>query len=353
MKTHSFPFLLILLACITGTSFSYGQNSEPFTLKEARENTPFEVKRCGHLARMEHAKHNDPDFEKKRAEIEQHTRDYAMGLVSNKTTAILTIPVVVHVIYRNATQNITDAQIMSQMDVLNEDFRRQNSDTGSTPASFVGVAADTEIEFCLASVDPGGLPTTGITRTSTTVAEIGNANFYTTSSGGKDAWNTTQYLNIWVCEIESGGGLLGFATPPGTAGPNDDGVVIDYRFMGTMGTVSAPMDLGRTGTHEVGHYLNLEHIWGLYGGCGDDDLVGDTPDQEFDNFGCPGSATSCGSADMFMNYMDYTDDNCMNIFTQGQKTRMVAALTGPRAALLTSSGCGGGVTGREGHCRDQ
>jgi Pregnancy-associated plasma protein-A/Secretion system C-terminal sorting domain len=256
----------------------------------------------------------------------------------NKTQGIITVPVVIHVVYRQAAGNISDAQIQSQIVALNADYRRQNADASSTPANFLPAAADCGIEFCLASTDPQGNPTSGVTRVSTTTSNIGSTNTYYTVD---PAWDRNKYLNIWVCEI--GGGTLGFAYLPGTAPASYDGVVIDYRYFGTTGTAQYPFNKGRTATHEVGHWFNLRHIWGDNPDCGVDDLIGDTPIQGNENYNCPTNAISCSNGgDMSMNYMDYTDDRCMNIFTQGQSARMNAALNGPRASLQSSNGCSGG-----------
>jgi hypothetical protein len=254
---------------------------------------------------------------------------------------IITIPVVVHVIYKNSSQNISDAQIFSQIDILNEDFRMNNSDASSVPSAFAGAAADCEIEFCLAVRDPNGNVTTGITRTYTTTSSFsGYTSMKYSSTGGQDAWNTSEYLNIWVCNLASG--LLGFATFPG-GNSSTDGVVCDYAYFGNTGTATSPYDLGRTATHEVGHWLNLYHIWGdSY--CGND-YVSDTPKHEESNYGCPSypHASSCSgtgsSGEMFMNYMDYTNDACMFMFSTGQKNRMRATLNGSRSSLLSSLGC--------------
>jgi PKD repeat protein len=247
--------------------------------------------------------------------------------------------VVVHVIWKTSQQNIPDAQIISQIEVLNEDYRRLNADTTNTPVMFQGVAADVEIEFCLATTDPDGNPTDGITRTETTVNSFtqNNAMKYT-SQGGHDAWPSDHYLNIWVCNL--GGGLLGYAQFPN--GPaTTDGVVIGYQFFGYNSPGGYPYHLGRTTTHEVGHWLNLYHIWGDDGGaCTGTDLVADTPNQGGEYYGCPPfPQSSCGSEDMFQNYMDYSDDGCMNIFTAGQKTRVHAAINVFRTELFESMGC--------------
>ncbi|MEM7041014.1 MAG: zinc metalloprotease, partial [Bacteroidota bacterium] len=223
-----------------------------------------------------------------------------------------------------------------------EDFRRNNADRQNTPSAFTGVAADSEIEFCLATTDPNGNPTNGITRTFTNSTSFSaNDAMKFQSSGGKDAWPTGQYLNMWVCNL--GGGLLGYAQFPGSGSASTDGVVVGYNYFGNTGAVSAPFNKGRTTTHEVGHWLNLRHIWGD-ANCGND-FVSDTPTQQSDNSGCPNHPLpSCGnSGDMFMNYMDYTNDACMNLFTEGQKDRM-RAVVGPggfRSSLLSSLGCGG------------
>ena len=266
---------------------------------------------------------------------------------------LITIPTVVHVVYKDAVQNISDAQIHSQLQVLNEDFRRNNKDAVNTVNEFLPIAADTEIEFCLATIDPSGQPSTGITRTSSTQTSFGiNDQIKFATMSGKDIWDASKYLNIWVGELE--GGIFGYAQFPG-GNPNTDGVVVDYRYFGTMGTVSAPFHLGRTTTHEVGHWLYLFHIWGD-GGCNLDDAVADTPIASQPNYTNPPCSTlgpnSCVSAhndlpDMFQNYMDYSADACMNLFTDGQKARMRAMLDtgGPRASLLLSTACAAPLSG--------
>ncbi|MCL4129854.1 UNVERIFIED_CONTAM: hypothetical protein GTU68_065460 [Idotea baltica] len=278
---------------------------------------------------------NDPGLVERMEQIERFTQSYALQYPDGGTRAVVTIPVVVHVVYRTSTENISDAQIQSQIDVLNADFRRLNSDADNVWSQ----AADAEIEFCLATVDPCGRSTNGITRTVTTTSGFGKSNSLKSDDlGGKDAWPADEYMNLWVCNI--GGGTLGYAQFPGGAAATD-GVVIDYRYMGTSGTATAPFDLGRTGTHEVGHYLNLRHIWGD-GGCGVDDFISDTPDSDAENYGCAIGHVSCMTTDMVQNYMDYSDDACMNLFTSGQKTRMKALFGagGSRVGLLTSNGCG-------------
>jgi len=267
--------------------------------------------------------------------IEDHTNMVLSGATRSAITGVITIPVVVHVVYNTTSENISTAQINSQIDVLNKDFRRTNTDA----TSLWPQAADSEIQFCLATVDPSGLPTSGVTRTSTTSTSFSSANnMKFNSTGGKDAWPAGSYLNVWVCDLS--GGLLGYAQFPGGSA-STDGVVVDYQYFGTVGTATAPFNLGRTATHEVGHYLNLRHIWGD-GGCSVDDFVSDTPTSDAPNYGCATGHVSCSTVDMVQNYMDYSDDACMNLYTAGQKGRMRALFDagGSRVSLLSSAGCG-------------
>ena len=298
---------------------------------------------CGTMQHLDEIRQRDPGVDNR---MDVENLDIKNWISKNTSSSksmpnLITIPVVVHVIYKNSSQNISDAQIFSQIDILNEDFRMNNSDASSVPSAFAGAAADCEIEFCLAVRDPDGNVTTGITRTYTTTSSFSDyTSMKYSSTGGQDAWNTSDYLNIWVCNLASG--LLGFATFPG-GNSSTDGVVCDYAYFGNTGTATSPYDLGRTATHEVGHWLNLYHIWGdSY--CGND-YVSDTPKHEESNYGCPSypHASSCSgtgsSGEMFMNYMDYTNDACMFMFSTGQKNRMRATLNGSRSSLLSSLGC--------------
>lgn len=269
------------------------------------------------------------------AKTSMHSRD----TVPNE---IINIPVVVHVIFNNAAQNISDEQVKSQLAVLNNDFRRLNVDAINTPDAFKAAAADTRIMFCLAQVDPQGRPTRGIVHRYTNKEYfMGDDGMKFSAAGGNDAWDTKRYLNIWVCNMF--GRSLGYATMPG--GPAEkDGVVINYDVFGTIGNLRSPFNLGRTATHEVAHWLGLKHIWGDVS-CGSDD-VDDTPRQLSYNYNCPSfpHTTSCSESalgDMFMNYMDFTNDACMNMFTNGQKKKMRALFTvgGARNSLLSSYVC--------------
>ncbi|CAN5243277.1 hypothetical protein BH09BAC5_BH09BAC5_02880 [soil metagenome] len=256
--------------------------------------------------------------------------------------AVVVIPVVFHVVYKTASQNISNSRLMDQLDVINADYRKLNTDANLVPSAWTSIAADCEIQFCLAQRDNNGNFTDGIERISTTTTSWSkNDNVKHVASGGADAWNRSKYLNIWVCNLS--GGILGYSTFPG--GPAAlDGVVLSYQYVGTTGT-SAPYNKGRTATHEIGHWLNLKHIWGDDGSaCTGSDNVTDTPNQSSENYGCPSfphtdACTTTSPGVMWMDYMDYTDDACMYMFTAGQKTRMWSTLNGSRIAIKTSNGC--------------
>ena len=291
-------------------------------------------KNCASNLRLNKYYKTNPEAKKNRSKLEEQTTKFQIQKGINTT-----IPVVIHVVYKNGNENISNSQIQSQLDVLNKDFTRTNTDAFNTPADFLPVVSNTQINFCLAQQSPNGNPTNGIIRKQTTINSFplfGDAIYYD-SLGGSTAWNTQKYLNIWVAKIESG--VLGWAQFPAAGDTNTDGVVIDYEHFGTIGTAINPYDLGRTATHEIGHWFNLYHTWGD-NSCGND-YVNDTPIQEQANFGCKiHPHISCGnSGDMFMNFMDYTNDACMNSFTEGQKDRIWSSISNWRTGLLTSNGC--------------
>ena len=287
----------------------------------------------------------DPSLAQRMSAINNQALKFAAQQVgtAQRTSATVIIPVVVHVLYSTTAENISDAQIQSQIDVLNEDFRKLNTDANKVPAAFAGLAADAGIQFVLAKRTPAGTATNGIERKSSTITTWGTADkIKKVSTGGLDAWNAGQYLNLWVGTI--GGGILGYAQFPGGAAATD-GVVISPVYFGRTGSVTAPFNLGRTGSHEVGHWLNLNHIWGDDGtACTGTDNVADTPNQADENYGKPTfpqvSCSNGPNGDMFMNYMDYTDDAGMYMFSTGQSSRMNALFGagGARASLLTSQG---------------
>jgi hypothetical protein len=291
----------------------------------------------------------NPEYKEKYDQIEEEIASFSNTFY--KTQSTITIPVVFHVVYNTAAENISDSRLIEQLNVLNKDFRKLNSDTVNIPSVWKSLAADCEIEFILAMYDPNGNPTNGITRTNTSSTSFTNNDLVKYSSlGGHDIWNAQYYLNIWVCDLASP--TLGYAQFPG-GGTATDGVVIDYAVTGLTGS-SAPFNLGRTATHEVAHWLNLRHIWGDDGdgstttppSCIGSDNINDTPNQGDQNTGTitPGTIKiSCANGpngDMWMNYMDYTDDVSMCMFTQDQKTRMLATLSGIRSTLLSSPAIG-------------
>ena len=248
------------------------------------------------------------------------------------------IPVVFHILYAGGSENITKAQVLDQVTIMNEDFRRLNADAANTPAAFDSVAADCNIEFVLANLDPEGKCTDGITRTySTRTVSATNQN------GAKSViyWNRDNYLNVWVVRsigsISNLGMVLGYAQFPLGGLTATDGIVVRSDYIGSIGSSSG--NVGRTVTHEVGHWLGLRHIWGDED-CGSD-LVFDTPVHKDANFGCftyP-KFNTCADGDtargeMFMNYMDYSNDECMNMFSKGQKAIMDFVLEGPESGVV-------------------
>ncbi len=307
----------------------------------------FAQRTCATVDYVKHQLQVNPALAASYQQVEAHIRRVSGTLTESPqrdtiANEVIMIPVVVHLLHRNGAENISDAQIKSQIDVLNRDYRMLNIESSLVPAVFKGLRSDCRIQFCLAQVDPKDRRTTGIVRKYT------NRDYFFaddgmkfSSQGGDNAWDTKRYLNIWVCNIF--GRVLGYGTPPG--GPADkDGVVIMYDVFGVTGNLRVPFNKGRTTTHEVAHWLGLKHLWGddL---CGDDS-VDDTPRQKSYNYGCPAfpQATNCSvnaNGDLFMNFMDYTNDACMVMFTTGQKLRMRAlfATGGPRNNFLVSYGC--------------
>lgn len=259
---------------------------------------------------------------------------YLLASESGFTSGLTTIPIMVHVVWFSADENISDAQIASQIEVLNKDYRAANIEFPDIHPLFDDLAADVELEFCLV----------GITRTQTSIPNIynqlnnGKRRVCYTDEGGHDALDPEHYLNIWLSARSDG--ALGNATAPGEAVPEEDGVFIVPSYFGTTGTVNPPYHFGRTCTHEIGHYFGLQHLWGTGlendSSCSGDDGIDDTPKQfgTYQNT-CPFiPMSSCGSADMFMNFMNYTNDVCMAMFTEGQKERIQVVLQNMRTGLL-------------------
>lgn len=291
----------------------------------------------------------NPDYTQTKNDLEIFTAQWIKDHPHLNSRNEIRLPVVVHVVWKNEQEQISEEQIRSQITVLNEDFNARNTGIDAIPSEFQRLVADVGIEFCLASVDPDGNAHSGITYTNTDFDDIANFSFSSQglrrikhqSTGGANAWDTESYINVWVGKSDQ---FAGEATFPGEVFPNEDGIVIDYRFFGKTGEAfgNFPFHLGRTLTHEIGHYFNLRHPWGSFQlDCNDDDCVDDTPTQSRIYGNCPTHPQeSCASNDLFMNYMNYVVDDCMHLFTHGQKRRMLAALNGPRSGLLNSLGCG-------------
>lgn len=255
--------------------------------------------------------------------VTSRQRDTQLDL---RKSRLVTIKTVVHVVHSTDEQNVSMAQIRSQIAALNKDYRATNPDKSQTPGAWKGLVTDARVQFKLAKV----------TRTRTKHAGFTfDDAVKKASTGGIAPFQPKTHLNLWVCALT--GGLLGYAQFPG--GPvNTDGVVINYQAFGTTGTAKAPYNKGRTATHEIGHYLNLRHIWGDTPDCSGSDLVADTPNCAGPNYGSPTwPVITCNNGpngDMFMNYMDYTDDAAMFMFTAQQVLRMRAALENARAGLI-------------------
>ncbi len=312
-----------------------------------------QIQRCHTDEYLEQLKKADTGLE---ARIEQARLQSAafrntQSAQKNGVRAIITIPVVVHVMHNDeaigAGANISEAQILSQFVVLNEDYNALNADIADVPAHFSGISGNAEFEFCLAQLDPEGNITTGIDRVS-----MGASGSWSDNRKPGTIWDNSKYLNLWVAPIS--GGTLGYATFPGTSS-NADGVVVDYRYFGKApeNPFNSDFDLGRTATHEIGHWLGLDHSFqsGCSGltsaNCGTQgDRICDTPPTANANYGCNLSVNrnTCTETpndlpDMWMNYMDYMDDACLFMFTQEQVDEMRAVLNTSRAGIPGSIAC--------------
>ena len=308
-----------------------------------------EGRNCGTMEELNHQLQQDPEMALRMEAIERFTRDYQERNPNEGGRMVVTIPVVFHIIHNGdaygTNENIPDELVLAQLQQLNQDFALLNTDAGNIPSLFQSVAANTEIQFCLAQRRPDGTATTGINRVNGGQATWTSSQINNTLKPST-IWDRNQYLNIWsVAFGGSSSGLLGYAQFPGGAA-NTDGIVCAYFTFGSLALpnpAGGNYALGRTATHEIGHWLNLRHIWGD-ATCGND-LVADTPVHNTSNSGCPAyphlSTCTGNPVEMTMNYMDYTNDVCMFMFTAGQKTRMQAVLQtgGSRASLLNSLGC--------------
>lgn len=249
--------------------------------------------------------------------------------------AEIVIPVAVHIVWQKPDESISEERVFSQIETLNRDFNGEDTDLVSVPKEFEGLVSKNGFRFCLAATDPQGRITSGILKVKTDIDVIGTKNeLYSTASGGSDAWDTQRYLNIWVAN--TGDFLTGFGTYPGQVSPDREGLVIHPRYFGRNN--SNRYNLGRVAVHEAGHYFGLLHPWSDDEECSTDDGVADTPPQLAPHKGCPAHPQmSCDNANMFMNFMDYVDDECMVMFTKGQMDRMMNTIEAFRPGLISAN----------------
>lgn len=287
------------------------------------------------------SRNKDPETKVRRANIEKAIAKLKEN-GSRRREDVLMIPVVFHVLYTNASNNPTDAQLQSQIDILNEGFRKTNANVNSIVSEFKSIATDTKIEFCLAKVDPNGNETNGIERKQSTKLKWESEGpdgdeCKKSSAGGLDGWDQELYMNIWSVPEMVLGQVIGYSSFPGET-PWRDGIVMRHNALGDEGTASSTgfRSVGKVTVHEAGHYFGLYHMWGG-SNCGDDEIF-DTPTQQSASQGCPLTRSSCGSPlNNVQNYMDYSDpESCMAMFTKGQSDRMRDILTTTRINLANS-----------------
>ncbi|SFT44474.1 Por secretion system C-terminal sorting domain-containing protein [Lishizhenia tianjinensis] len=341
-----------------------------------------QIEKCGSHHLIQHKEAQHPGYAVMADQMMTNLKSVLESSVHAKDqSTIYTLPLVFHVVYNNATENIHDSLIHNQIEVLNNCFRRMNADTVNTRSEFQDLVGDVKIQFKLATVDPLGNPTTGITRTQTSIAhfmgDMASSSFMTDfysnifritddQNGGKAAWNTDEYINVWVGDLSAyanspGNGvqevLLGMATPPlshtsfanlpGMSDLEEDGVIMHFKTIGANNTIpfntSSANNTNKSGkamVHELGHYLGLRHIWGD-GDCMADDYIDDTPLASSASSGsCSFSLNQCWDdingqnlPNMVENYMDYSTENCQNSFTLGQVAMMRLTLTTYRSGL--------------------
>ena len=316
--------MLVLLAGVVLFGISCNKSTSDEKLPEGDEPTA-SVRKCSSNDVLEQQLKEDPTLQVRMNSIEDFTRQVIANPVQYRlVNGVVEIPVVFNVLYRTTAQNVSEAQLQSQIDVLNEDFAATNADYNLTQTYNSVKSGNIAVRFVLDQV----------IRRSTTKTSWSTNDAMKKAGQGIAPTSPTTKLNIWVCNM--GGGILGYAQFPG-GNSATDGVVLDDNATGRTGTAAAPFHKGRTATHEVGHWMNLRHIWGD-ASCGTDQ-VGDTPTHNTANYGCPaaGHKSTCSGTpeEMTMNYMDYTDDACMYMFSLGQEARMLAvfAAGGPRTSF--------------------
>ncbi|MGC4034875.1 MAG: M43 family zinc metalloprotease [Chitinophagaceae bacterium] len=283
-------------------------------------------------------------FDKKQAELLSYIQQRQLNRGNERVLAApAVIPIVFHIVMKDPSV-VSDTQVLAQLDTINKDYAGLNGDSVRIPSAFKSVFGKSNISFCLAKRTPTGEPTTGIDRFVTTKDNFSNTDNESVKHnalGGEDAWDPSKYLNIWICDLA--GDLLGYGTFPNSTSADEQGVVIDYECI-PGGSLSG-FNKGKTLTHEIGHYFNLYHTWGDDdGACTGTDFIADTPNQANSTAGCPtgvktDACTMTSPGIMYENYMDYTADDCLVMFTADQVDRMETAVTTSRASLLTSDGC--------------
>lgn len=281
-------------------------------------------------------------FDQRELQLKQAIRQRSVSGNAQKTAAAVTIPIVFHIVSNNQSL-ITDAQIMAQLDTINRDYAGTNGSSSRVPSHFRSLFGQSGIQFCLAQRTPDNKITSGIERYSTNRSTFDYTNNLVkhAESGGADAWDTDRYLNIWVSDLA--GGTLGYATFPADGVPDEQGVVIDFGSL--PGGIVTGYNQGKTLTHELGHYFSLYHIWGDdNGACTGTDEIDDTPNQANSTSTCPSgiltdNCTRTAPGVMYQNYMDYTSDGCLIMFTKQQVARMETAFDTYRSLLRQSDAC--------------
>lgn len=318
-----------------------------YTTSSAQEKNKVVPEKCGAMQRLEIKFQNNPTFKKRFEQRREAFNDavksgyYKLLKSRSRLESVATIPVVFHIVLKNPGA-VTDEQILEQLDVLNKDFAGMNADSTNIPSYFKSLYGKSNIQFCLAQRTPTGDITSGIERIVTTKNSFStNDGVKYASSGGANIWDDDKYFNVWICVLSNS--VLGYATFPEDSSVDAEGVVIDYRSL--PGGSYAVYNGGKTLTHETGHYFNLYHIWGDdKGACTGTDYIDDTPNQADASSGCYSgviidNCTSDGNGIMYQNYMDYSNDDCLVLFTTEQVERMEDAVLAYRSSLLTSDGC--------------